>query len=560
MKKIRWQLLIIFLTGLVVGVLLLGEQQGGSPFQILAPEPAKGGVYTEALIGSLQRLNPLLDTYNSVDRDIDRLVYSGLIRFDERGLPIADLAESWGVSQDGTIYNVTLRKDLKWQDGQPLTSADVLFTTGLLRKGGDSIPADLQDFWTNVEVSALGDIGLQFKLKEPFAPFLDYISFGVLPKHLLQNMTYAQIVDAPFNIQPVGSGPYKFEKLIVEENQIKGVVLSAFDGYYGKRPFISQIAFRYYPDGNSAFLAYKEGTAQGISTVTSDILTQVLAEPDLAIYTGRKPMLTMVLLNLKNPDVPFLQDAAVRQALLTGINRQRMVDQLLKGQGILADGPIFPGTWAYYDGLQRVEYDGQAANNMLRDAGYVIQSSDSVIRAKDKQALKITLTYPDDDSHKAIAEGIKSDWAKIGVGVELDPLSYDKILSTKLDQRSYQAALVDLNLSQYPDPDPYPFWDQATASGGQNYSQWENRVASEYLEQARTSLDITERTRLYHNFQVIFSQELPSLPLWYPVETYAIDRSIQGVSIGPLLDPSDRFATVTNWFLVAKKIQMTATP
>ena len=140
MKKLRWQLLIIFLTGLVVGVLLLGEQPQAVSPQAATPAPVKGGVYTEALVGSLQRLNPLLNLNNSPDRDVSRLIFSGLVRFNSSGAPEPDLAETMGFSQDGTIYNVTLRKDARWHDGQPVTADDVIFTVDLLRKGADIIP------------------------------------------------------------------------------------------------------------------------------------------------------------------------------------------------------------------------------------------------------------------------------------------------------------------------------------------------------------------------------------------------------------------------------------
>jgi len=115
MKKYRWQLLILFLTGLVVGLLLILERRGGLG-ENSTPQPAQGGVYTEALIGNLQRLNPLLDDANSVDRDVDSLLYSGLVRFDSRGIASPDLAQTIGVSQDGILYNIQLKPDLVWHD------------------------------------------------------------------------------------------------------------------------------------------------------------------------------------------------------------------------------------------------------------------------------------------------------------------------------------------------------------------------------------------------------------------------------------------------------------
>ena len=169
--------------------------------------------------------------------------------------------------------------------------------------------------------------------------------------------------------------------------------------------------------------------------------------------------------------------------------------------------------------------------------------------------LEFTLSYPDQGIYPRLAELIQQNWATLGVKVNLDGLPYDSLLKDHLEQRNYQAALVDLNLSHASDPDPYPFWDQEQISAGQNYSQWVNRAASEYLEQARTTADIGERTVLYRNFQMIFAKELPALPLYYPVYTYAIDRSIQGVRVGPLFDPSDRFSTITEWFLTGKRPQ-----
>ncbi len=549
MKKLRWQLIIIFLTGLVVGILLIGEQPG-SIAPVSAPEPTKGGIYTEALIGSLQRLNPAIDASNQPDHDVDRLLFSGLVRFDARGVPQPDLAESYGYSKDGTIYNVSLRKNAVWHDGEPVTSDDVLFTIDLMRSDSQYIPEDIRSFWQEVDVKNLSENTLQFKLPEPFAPFLDYLTFGILPEHLLGGKSLDEIVDDPFNMQPVGSGPYRFDHLVVEDGQIAGVALTAFDKFYRKAPFIEQVIFRYYSDSSAALQAYRDGEVQGIGQVTADILPDVLSEQNLSVYTGRNPDLSLVLFNLNNPETKFLQDANVRKALMYGLNRQWIVDHQLQGQAIVANGPILPGSWAYYDGLKTIPYDTAKAAQMLKDAGYTVPASGGP-REKDGEALSIELLYPDDELHTAIAELIQSDWAKLDVEVNLTALPYDQLINDRLAGRDYKAALVDLNMSRTPDPDPYPFWDQAQATGGQNYSQWDNRIASEYIEQARVTTDLTEREKMYRNFQVVFQDDMPSLPLYYSVYSYAVDKQVMGVQMGPLFDSSDRFATVTDWYLVS---------
>jgi peptide/nickel transport system substrate-binding protein len=551
MKKLRWQLIIICLTGLVVGILLLGEQPNSLTSQ--APQPVKGGIYAEAMVGSFQRLNPVLDFNNQADRDADRLIFSGLLSFDERGVAQPDLADLPGISQDGKIYNVTINKDARWHDGQPVTADDVIFTIDLMRNGGSIVPADLQAFWNGIQVKSFSDKALQFQLPEAFAPFEDYLTFGVLPKHLLESQTIDQIVKSSFNLQPVGSGPFRFDHLLVDGGQITGVALTAYPDYYGKKPFIQQVILHYYGDAASAMKAYQDGTVLGISQVTPDILNTALAEPNLSLYTVRRPELSLILFNLNNPEMPFFQDATIRHALLEGINRQRLINKVLGSQAIIADGPIFPGTWAYNENISRVNYNVDDAQNILKTAGYVVSGDQQTVRKKGDSALSFTMLYPDDDTHKAVALAIQADWAVLGVEVKLQAMPYDQLVNENLKQLTYQAALIDLNLARSPDPDPYPFWDQAQATGGQNYSQWDNRMASEYLEQARVTTDMTERNRLYRNFQVIFNNELPALPLYYPVYTYGVDKAVQGVSVGPLFDSSDRFATILDWYLAAKK-------
>jgi peptide/nickel transport system substrate-binding protein len=550
-RKLRWPILITLLALVVIAALLLGQQPDLVPI-VPAIEPATGGIYAEGLIGSMVRLNPLLDYYHAVDRDVDRLLFSGLLRFDDRGFPIADLADSWGISQDGTVYNFSIRQAANWHDGEPVTSDDVIFTLERMQEEGSPLPDDLRSLWQQVEVRRLDEKTLQFRLPEPFSPFLDYLTFGVVPQHLLGDLSLAQIIDAPFNLQPVGSGPYQFEQLIVEDGQIVGVALRAFDGYYGSPPFIEQFNFRYYTDAASALQAYRDGDILGISQVPADILPEVLAEPELDLHTGRLPNLTIVFFNLDDPQIKFLQDVSVRKALLAGLNRQRIIDRLLGGQAIQADSPIFPGTWAAYEDVAHIDYDPDLALKMLRDAGYTIPAEGGSVRQNDEGlALSFEIIF-DSETHSEIALAIKEDWARLGVEVNLRPLTYADLI-TALDSRLYQSALVDLNLSRYPDPDPYPFWHQAQVTGGQNYARWNDRQASEYLEQARVTTDLAERTRLYRNFQVRFSQELPALLLYYPVYRYAVDQEVQGIRMGPLFDLSDRFNLVNTWFLVTRR-------
>lgn len=560
MKKYRWQLLILFITGLVVGLLLFLERRGGLG-EVSAPQPVQGGVYTEALVGNIQRLNPLLDDTNNVDRDINSLVYSGIVKFDSHGLAQPDLAESVGVSQDGILYNILLKEGITWHDGQPLTTADILFTIELMIEGKEYVPEDVQSLWDTIDVKAFDDLNMQFKLPEAFAPFMDYLAFGILPEHIFGEMTIEQVVNSTMNMQPIGSGPYKFSELLIDNGTITGISLKAYENYYGEKPYLQEIVFRFFQDQASAFQAYKDGYVQGISEVSSELLAEALKSNELSIYTGRLPAISLVMFNQNDQGVAFLQDVKVRQALYMGLNRTGLVNEIFNGQAIVANSVILPETWAYNETLPAVPYDLEQAKLLLKQAGYVVTGETNPIRKKEDVELRFVLSYPEDELHEKIAKYIASDWKKLQVEVVLEPVPSDLFLSEKLDSRGFQAALVDINLSQTPDPDPYPFWDLGQAINGQNYTQWSNRFASDSLEQARVTSDITERTRLYHNFQAIFAEELPALPLYYPVYNYAVDKQIQGVTMGPLFDSSGRFASITKWFITARASQeTTATP
>jgi peptide/nickel transport system substrate-binding protein len=558
MKKLRWQLIVVIVTLGLVAVLLLSQQPGQ---QLFLPRPSEGGIYTEGLVGSISRLNPLLDMQNPADRDVDRLIFSGLIRFDSQGNPQPDVAESMGTSQDGKIYNFSIRPNAKWHDGTPVTSDDVIFTIDLIKSDISAYPSDIKEFWTEVKINKLDDSTLQFVLPEPFAPFLDYMTFDLLPKHLLENIPPEQIANADFNLAPIGTGPYKFDRLIVEKGQIAGVQLKANENYYLSKPFIDQVVFRYYPSAQTALSAYDQGDVLAVSQLTPDVLPTALGKPELNVYTGRLPRQSIVFLNLGNKEKDFLQDVKVRRALMLGLNRQYIVDKLMGGQAIIADGPIFPGTWAYQGDSETINYNPEAAITLLKDAGYVIPAEGGEVRSKDGKPLELTLLYPEDPQHEAIASQIQTDWAKIGVRATLEKVPYDSLINDRLEKHDYDAALVDINLTQSPDPDPYPFWHQSEITGGQNYSGWDNRSASEFIEQARVTTDLEARKRLYRNFQVVFRKELPSLPLFYPVYSFGVDQKVQGVQLPPLFDFSDRFSNITDWYLVTRRtLENTATP
>ena len=560
MKRLRWQLLTIFLTGLVIGVLLLTDSSTG-PIQVFESHPATGGIYREGLVGKIQRLNPLLTWYNDVDEDVCRLIFSSLITNDTRGNPIGDLAIDWGISADGTIYNFAINPEAKWHDGQSVTADDVIFTYELLKNGNGYIPNDILRFWEGVTINPVNSGTLQFVLQEAYAPFLDYLNVGILPRHIYGGMSFEEMVDSKINIQPIGSGPFRLKELVQENGEIKGVTLENNAGYYGKKPYLDEIQFTYYSDSGLAYQAYQQDLIDGISYISGDVLNRVLNDENINLYTARRPVQSMIFFNLDNRNVEFFQSAQVRKALAMSINRERIVSQILGGQAIIANSPILYGNWAYTSETAPIEYNPSRAIEMLVKEGYILASEQEKIRTKEitsvdgkteRKALSFTLTYPDDDVHRKIVELIQDDLAKVNVLVNVEYVPYEMLVNTILPDRNYEAVLLDLNLSRYPDPDPYPFWDQTQISSGQNYTQWNNKTISQYLETARVETDRAERARLYKNFQILFMEELPALPIYNPVYNYPVSQKVSGVSIGPIYKSSDRFLNISDWYMVSR--------
>jgi len=555
MQNIRWQLLIA-IGGLILVVGLLIGQSPSS--QTDSPQPVAGGSYAEALLGTTIRLNPILDTYNQVDRDIDRLIYTGLIRFDSRGVPLPDLAESWAVSADATLYTVTLRDNAVWHDGQPVVSDDVIYTFSKLQDSDYPGPEDLQALWQKVNIVRLDDHTVQFQLSEPFAPFLDYLSTGLLPDHLLRGVSAGELVDHPFNVEPVGTGPFRFDRFLMKDGGIAGVSLAAFDDYYMPRPYLERFELFFYDTPQAMLSAYQAGEVQGLGQVDSSILNQVLADPTLNLYSARLPEIGVVFLNTKNTAKPFFDDKNVRQALMMAVNRQWIIDSTMGGQAVEASGPILPDTWAAAEDLGPMPFDPRASADLLESLSWALPTgvtpgSPEYVRSNGDTYLEFTLTYPDDSFHETIADDLQLAWADIGVRVELEAVDPAALFSDYLEPRDFEAVLTDVNLTRFPDPDPYPFWHDTQAEAGQNYAGFADRNISIWLEQARTTPDLGRRAALYRNFLHRFYDQQPALLLYTPVQNFAINGDLQGVSVGPLFDPSDRYAGVTQWHLLARR-------
>ena len=556
MRRIIWQLVIALGGLLLVLGLLLGQTPDPEATFV---QPVHGGSYAEGVVGTFNRLNPLLDRANQVDRDINRLLYGSLIRFNSFGDPVLELAESFSVSADATLYNFTIREDATWHDGEPVTADDVVYTFSKFVEEGFPASEDLKALWEDIEVVKLDEKNVQFQLPERFAPFMDYMAVGLLPDHLLRGADISDLIDHPFNLEPIGSGPFRFEGFQLDESRnVTGVSLTAFEQYALGEPFLERVEIRFFDTASSALQAYADGEVDGIGHVSPEILATVLSQPDLNLHSVRYPSTTIVFLNTQHPDKAYLREKDFRQALMMSVDRERMIGELLGGQGMVASGPILPGNWAFAPNLEPLPYNPAAAEELLAGLGWEIPAgveagSDEYVRSDGENQLSLRLTHIDDPLYAALAQMLQSSWENIGVRVELEPLPGSELVSEMLIPREFDAALTELDGSQLADPDPYSFWHDSQAETGQNYSGFDDRNTSIWLEQARVTPNKARRQALYRDFQFRFRDQTPALVLFHPIFSYAISSDIQGASVGPINDPSDRFANIKEWFLLVRR-------
>ncbi|MBN1217294.1 MAG: peptide ABC transporter substrate-binding protein [Anaerolineae bacterium] len=540
-RHTRWQA-ILTITGMAMTMAFLGFL-AFSRTTITVPDV--GGTYTEGIAGVPQFINPLLAHYNQVDQDLSALIFNGLTRADGKGGLEPDLAQSWEMSDDGLVYLFKLRQNIRWQDNQPFTVDDVIFTINLMKDPEFPGVSYLHDLWQNVTVEKIDPYTIRFILPELFPGFADYTTIGILPEHLLKDTPARELLGHPFNLKPVGTGPFK-----LDEVNATFARLSANPLYTGPKPRLPHLEFRFYSSYQEIMAAYQAGDVLGVSFIPPQTIPAARNLESLKLYTARLSGYEMIYLNLQSPDTaPFFQEVEVRQALLHGLNRQAIIDQAIYGQGLVANGPILPWSWAYNPDQPVAGYDPAKAGALLEEAGWIDGDGDG-IREKQGRSLAFSLLTGDDPDKVKVAEVVSEQWQQIGVSATVEVVGAG--LGQRLTQHSFQAALAEVLLSG--DPDPYPFWHQTQIEGGQNFAGWDNAEASMLLEAARATTDRGRRNDFYFEFQRIFAQEIPSLILFHPVYTYGISRDVFDVQTAPMVDPRDRFRSLPKWYVLTRQV------
>jgi peptide/nickel transport system substrate-binding protein len=483
--------LALLLGALIVATIVLGAVlafQKGNPSAVTglisSATPTSAvpqGVYREAVVGAPTMLNPLLAT-NQVDRDLSALIFGGLTRADARGEIAPDLAESWKVEEGGRRYVFTLRQGVTWHDGQPFTAADVLFTIRLMQDPAFPGSPVLADFWRTVAVETPDARTVVCILPRPFAPFLAYSGIGILPEHLLAAVKAGDLPNDPFNLQPIGTGPFAFEGLDTAKVE---VALKPHAGYYGHKAKLRGLRFRAYPNSQAAIQAVVQGDVDGIGYIPARSLPQAGAIGSTAnVYGPSLAGYTALFLNLK---LPAFAERDVRQALALATNREALVKEGLQGWGTPGSSPILPSSWAY--AAQPWPHDPARAAQLLDGAGW--QPGADGVRQKNGQPLAFQLLTDSDPARTAVANLLAAQYGASGAKVTVVVRSPEEVTQL-IATRRYESALSGWE-GLASDPDPYQGWHSSQAETGYNFANWTNQQADQALEEGRTTTDGEKR-------------------------------------------------------------------
>jgi len=331
---------------------------------------ADKGSFTEGIIGTPRFLNPLYADSNDTDRDISQLLYSGIMSYDSSGKLAPDLAQSYSVSDDGLTFEFILKDKLLWSDGQPLTSDDILYTISLIQDPAYKSP--LRGQWLGVQTEKITDTSFRLKLKDPSASFLENCALKILPKHIWENISADDFPLSPYNLSPVGSGPYSVKKTDRnKDGDIVSIELSSNTKYYGQKPHIQNFVFAFFGDSDSLLASFRRGIVKGFAQ-------QLLPDPAAASLAGAStysfflPRYFALFFNSDNKKA--LDDIQVRQALNLATNKQEIIDQALDGAGTQVDSPILPDFYHFSAPTVSYGYNIEQARQTLDKAGYALGS------------------------------------------------------------------------------------------------------------------------------------------------------------------------------------------
>ncbi|MGD6804524.1 peptide-binding protein [Rossellomorea aquimaris] len=579
-KKKSWLLMLV--TVMVLGMLAAcsgtsstneeGNQNEGDG------EAKTGGTLTGAMDTAPTGLfNPIFYT-EAYESNILSLTHEGLLSQNTELEFIPNLATEWEPNDDNTEYTFKLKDGVKWHDGEDFTADDVVFTyktlssPGYIEAGGVRTNyverlAGYEDFSTGKTddfqgVVKVDDHTVKFVFAEPNVLALADASFTIIPEHKFADVPVAEIPEHAASRDPnevVGTGPFSFTEMVEGEQY----VLTKHEDYWQGEPKLDSVVWRVVDqsvilglleNGEIDFVADPNGfQAADFDTVAAMEHVEIVEQPDFGyqimgmMHNHRAKGDTTI-----SPDKwtknEKLADPKVRQAIAYAIDRQAIIDGLLFGRGAIQNSPIATQFWAYDEtNPNQYAFDADKANSLLDDAGYVDKDGDGFREDPQGNEWVLNLNYPTGNQIRERSAPIIEEFLEaVGINIDLrqpkEAAAYFEDL--ELNSQDWDLYLIGWSLGSS-DPDPSGLWN---STAGYNYSRWNNPEADQLLKDAFTPPDAFDqeyRKKVYSDWQVKFSEDLPAVILYAQNSLWAHNKRFQGVEVLPYTFLSNAH----NWYV-----------
>lgn len=487
--------------------------------------PARGGQLRNAIGADASNLIPFIGA-DSASQEIAGNIFNSLLKYDRNLALKGDLAQDWHISPDGLSITFTLRPNLRWADGKPLTSADVKYSFDTITDPQTHTPYG-SDYALVKSLETPDSRTVVVHYKERFAPALStWAGLSILPAHILKGQ---DINNTPFSRQPVGSSYYQLSRWIAGQR----IVLKDNPLSTGGRPLISALNYRIMPDPATQFLELSAGQLDQMGLTPVQYTRVFPARADLrALYNTYKYLgnnYTYLGFNLKR--APF-NDRRVRLAINYAINKEELIKGVQLGQAIAIAAPFKPGSPWYPRDLQPYVYDPQKARALLAEAGWVDHNGDGILDKNGRPFRLDIVTNNANESRQLAATLIQRRLKDIGIDVHIRLVEWASFLSQFINTGNFDAVILGWSLSL--DPDQFSIWHSSQQGPGKfNFIGYSNPKVDRLLEAGRREMNPQRRAVIYQEFARQLQADSPIVYLYAPYSLVAVHKRVRGIIPAP---------------------------
>ncbi len=506
--------------------------------------PIAGGEYIEGLISQPTFINPVLAGSNGSDRDLIELVFSDLL----------DLTENYKVDESSRTWNIRLKENLLWDDGQPITSDDAIFTIKTIQDSDSRSP--LFSMWQEVKSERVSEREIKLILPESYAFFENTLKeLKIIPTHIFGSIPAANFRLSDFNLEPIGSGPFKFLSFQKERSGfISEYQLIRNEYYFGQKPYLEKIVFKFYQDEEELIKAFNSGTIGGFGGLNQKNIYKINISHQT--FEIRMPRYYAIFFNSYSQDV--LKDKNVRLALNYATDRKKIIEKVFDNRALSVEGPLVAGMEGYAAEIYPKEnFSLEKASQILEASGWQLNPGGIRERNFDKQVkrLEFDLTVPEIPFLVETANLIREDWSKIGVKLNLIVHSPQEINDEIIKTRNYQMIIFGNIFGNGDSPDLYSFWHSSERFyPGLNLALYENKTADALIQSIRKTLNNLKRQADLSSLQSIIIQDYPAIFLFSPHYLYISKNWLKGFDERFIPSTSGRFQNVEKWYVKTARV------